>query len=142
MTTRGGDWSWSFYGIWPGEERADTLDKAEWVEKNYPRLSAGGVLVWSARDEQGAEWLIERDPKGQTRRVEAAGAGARWPSYAGHDRWLVWTEVDHRVEYWLLNNPHASDSPLSKLSGPVSAVLEEPPRRPGMCSSPRDLHRR
>lgn len=142
MSTRGGNWTWSLMKWLPGSAALTTLAGPDWVEKNFPRMSGAGRLLWSSRDARGVERVIERNGTAAEQSVEAAGSGARWPSYAGEDRWLLWTATQRRVEYWIVRNPGGMGSPLQTAITLVPPVVEAERVGAAACASPTDLHRR
>lgn len=142
MSTRGGNWTWSLVKLSPATGELTSLAGPDWVEKNFPRMSRAGELLWSSRDGRGVERLIERSGASE-RRIDGVGEGARWPSYSNDDKWIVWTAMRREVEYWIARNPRGAGSPAragSKVAMPDAVV--EPPRAAAGCASPRDLHRR
>jgi TolB protein len=119
MSTRGGGWTWGFFrrAIRGGEY--ETLAGPDWNEKNFPRVGRTGALVWSIRDERGKEFLSERSRGGTVRVLTEAGEGARWPEYSRDESLVLFTVMDHQVEYWIAENI---------LTGPVvgTATLKSP----------------
>jgi len=112
MSTRGGNFTWSLMQLTLGDRSMRALAGPDWVEKNFPRMSSQGFAVWSQYEENGNEFLTERSPRGDIRVWRAAGASAQWPSYSGDGRAIVFTEMDHNVEYWLATNLFSAGSPL------------------------------
>ncbi len=146
MSTRGGNWTWGLFRLSLKDHTLQTLAGPDWVEKNYPRLTADGAMVWNTQDEQRGELLAERSPDGKVRLRPEAGRGVRWPSFWDAGRSIVYTTVEHGVEYWMLENPLGSGSPL--LERPTQARPQQPttPTRPRPIAqlerSPVDLHHR
>lgn len=112
MSTRGGNWTWSFLHRSLADGATKTLAGPDWVEKNFPRMSTGGVLIYSLHEEDGEQYLAERSSDGATRTWKEAGPGARWPSFSIDDRWVLFTTVTRQVEYWLAENPFGAGSPM------------------------------
>jgi TolB protein len=157
MSTRGGNWTWGFFRRALRGGAYTTLAGPDWEQKNYPRQSGSGALIWSATNESGLEVLSERAADGKVRVLEQAGTGARWPSYSRDERLVLFTAVTHRVEYWIAENLDGAGSPL--LASDRGADLNEVKERseaeaPGavactarlpavaLWKSPVDLHRR
>jgi TolB protein len=153
MSTRGGNWTWGFFRRSITGGAYTTLAGPDWDQKNYPRQSGGGALLWSATDASGAEVLSERAADGKARVLEQAGTGARWPSYSRDERLVLFTAVTHRVEYWISENLEGAGSPLLRASPSDEKESSEaaaphagacPVRLPAVAlwKSPVDLHRR
>lgn len=143
MSTRGGNWTWSLMRLVPRRDALMTLAGPDWVEKNYPRMSGTGRLLWSSRDSGGVERVIERRASKPQQIIDGAGDGARWPSYAGGDDYVLWTAMQRRVEYWIARNPHGIGSPLRTASAATAPAVDAEPRTAAVrCASPKDLHRR
>jgi TolB protein len=150
MSTRGGGWTWGFFrrAITGGEY--ETLAGPDYNQKNYPRPGRNGALVWSIVDEQEKELLSERTRDGKVRVLTEAGEGARWPEYSRDESRMLYTVMDHQVEYWIaenvLNGPSVETSSLqSSETEPVvqelqACVQDHVVDRTGR--SPVDLHRR
>jgi len=132
MTTRGGNWTWSFYKLSLRDGSVETLAGPDWVEKNFPRMSVDGNMVWSMHNEYEKEVLAERGPDGKVRILAGAGDGARWPSYSSDGKWILFTTIHRQVEYWLAENPLGAGSPAS--ATPASTVSEaEAEESPAVC---------
>jgi TolB protein len=153
MSTRGGNWTWGFFRRAVAGGPYETLAGPDWNQKNFPRLGRDGFLLWSIHDEQDRELLYERSTSGKVRILEQAGAGARWPSYSSDGSLVLYTVVDHQVEYWLAENIFGAGSPLLKPD--MVTTLDENERPPAelqacntekgrvsLARSPVDLHRR
>ena len=140
MSTRGGNWTWTLYrhGLQTGITEAITA--SDWVEKNYPRASARGDVVWTAVDDAGVPRVMER--RGGTEgAVGRAGAGARWPAYSSDGRYLTYTRLSHRIEFWMIEHPTGIGAPHDAPSTARSLPLRgEPPSTDG--ESPHGFHRR
>lgn len=111
MSTRGGDWTWGFFRLSLEDGRVESLDEPDYLQRNYPRQGADGVLVWTFYGDDGVETLAERTPGGEVRVWTEAGAGARWPSLSADGRRILYTAVERRVEYWLIEHPLGRGSP-------------------------------
>lgn len=147
MSTRGGDWTWGLFQMSLADGKVETLAGPDWEEKNFPRMGPDGAVVWSFHDAKGLERLALRDGNGSVRVLEAAGTGARWPSFATDGRRILFTRVEHEVEFWLAENPLGRGSPALRPAAPASTP--EPARSGarqanwnGPDRSPVDLHRR
>lgn len=153
MSTRGGNWTWGFFRRAVSGGAYETLAGPDWNQKNFPRLGRNGFLLWGIHNEQDRELLCERSPNGKVQILEAAGDGARWPSYSSDESLVLYTVIDHQVEYWLAENVFNTGSPLYEPEI-VTARGETPDRPPELqvCQadhetvklerSPVDLHRR
>ena len=104
MSTRGGNWTWGFFRRNIDGGAYETLAGPDWEQKNFPRVGRGGSLLWSIHDEHDRELLSERGADGKVRILDKAGDGARWPSYSTDEKFVLYTVVDHQVEYWLAEN--------------------------------------
>lgn len=151
MSTRGGNWTWGFFRRAVSGGNYETLAGPDWNQKNYPRPGRSGALIWSIHDEQDRELLCERSPAGKVRVLEEAGAGARWPSYSADESQVLYTVMDHQVEYWIAENVMSAVRPLEAVT---TTPADDPDRLPEtqVCvvdlalekrwRSPIDLHRR
>lgn len=155
MSTRGGNWTWGFFRRSLSGGAYTALAGPDWEQRNYPRQSRGGEMIWSATNESGAEVLSERAADGKVRVLEQASTGARWPSYSRDERQVIFTTVTHRVEYWVAENIEGAGSPLASGARPNDAKESsevESPSEGAACpahatavalwKSPVDLHRR
>lgn len=152
MSTRGGNWTWGFFRRSINGGAYETLAGPDWNQKNYPRLGRSGSLLWSIHDAQDRELISERSPGGKLRVLEAAGAGARWPSYSSDESLVLYTVISHQVEYWLAENVLSLGSPLLEPETTTAAGQFDHPPDMQMCKadqdavklghSPVDLHRR
>lgn len=150
MSTRGGGWTWGFFRRAIGGGEYETLAGPDWNQKNYPRPGRSGALIWSIHDEQDKEFLSERSREGKVRILTEAGEGARWPEYSRDESLVLFTVMEHQVEYWIaenvLNGPSLETTTLS------SADEAEPLQEMQACArdmqvdktgrSPVDLHHR
>ena len=127
MSTRGGGWTWSLYRLSPGDGVLERLVGPDYVEKNFPRQAADGSLVWSRYGEDGRERLALRRPSGEVEEL-AGTAGARWASWHAGTRGVLdtvlYTTVEHTVEYWLVDHPLGRGSPW--FEGDDAPAVPEP----------------
>jgi TolB protein len=130
MSTRGGNWTWGFYELSLASRRFKLLLGPDYTEKNYPRLAPGGALIWSEFDVAGREYLATREASGEKELLRDAGAWARWPSLTADGSRIVFTEVEHTVEYWLAEGLDQAGSPLQTSTASVAARAGEPPVEP------------
>ncbi len=128
MSTRGGNWTWGFFLLDLASEEYKLLLGPDYVEKNYPRLSRRHELLWSEFGADGREYLSLRDSAGRIEMLTEAGTFARWPSFSPDGKSILYTAVDHRVEYWMAEGLTAADSPLNKPATalPVTTRQVEP----------------
>ena len=124
MSTRGGDWTWGFYRLNLGDGQVESLDTPDYTQRNFPRQTPDGTLVWSVYDESGFEVLAERGPDGAVRLWRQSGPGARWPSLSPDGRLVLFTTVERRVEYWLIDHPLGEGSPALEPPRPVDRVAQ------------------
>jgi TolB protein len=145
MSTRGGRWTWGLFELDLTTGALQAFAGPDWNERNYPRFASDGSIAWSSIDERG-EHLTERRRGQQAREVAAAGTRVRWPSYSRDGRFVVFTQVEHTVEYWIAQNPFGRGSPLA--SAPTSAQNADVRMAPAICLGPHEtispvgLHRR
>ncbi len=141
MSTRGGNWTWSLFRLSIASGTLTSLAGPDWIEKNFPRLSRAGQLLWSNRDGRGVERLIEK--RGTHEQPIDGTEGARWPSYSSDETFILWTSMRRDVEYWMAQQPLGVGSPARTVNTVVvPEAAAEPPRAAAACASPRDLHRR
>lgn len=152
MSTRGGNWTWGFFrrAITGGDY--ETLAGPDWNQKNFPRQGRSGALIWSINDEQNRELLAERTPAGKVRVLEEAGVGARWPSYSSDESLVLFTVMDHQVEYWIAENVISGVQSSEELVTTIPADAHDRSPETQVCAvdlavekrwrSPVDLHRR
>ena len=114
MSTRGGNWTWGLYRISVKDGSISTIAVPDYTEKNFPRMSTGGRIVWSEYGEDGLERVREARSAGKRKRLLETTTGGRWPAYSASGRLLLFTTLSRRVEYWLAENLYSSDSPLFK----------------------------
>lgn len=139
MTTRGGNWTWSFFKLSLQDGHVDSLAGPDWVEKNFPRMDADGFTIWSMHGEYDKEVLAERAPKGDVRILSKAGSGARWPSYSSDRAWILFTAIEHQVEYWIAENPFGEGSPLTNSSS-ASGTEEATADNSEVCQAEKIQH--
>ncbi len=131
MSTRGGNWTWGLYRLTLEGGAVETLAGPDWVEKNFIRPGPGGRLLWSTEDERSVSVVAERAKTGEVRLFAGPADDARWPSYTTDGESIVFTQMEHTVEYWLAENPLGPGSPLRD----ASAALLPPPGRPRLAAS-------
>ena len=155
MSTRGGNWTWGFFRRAINGGNYETLAGPDWNQKNFPRQGRSGALIWSINDEQDRELLSERSPSGKVRVLEEAGVGARWPSYSADESQVLYTVMDHQVEYWIAENVPGTVRPVDTAAttdtdatdrlyktAPETHVCAVDLAREKRWRSPVDLHRR
>ena len=156
MSTRGGNWTWGFYLLNLASNKYTLLLGPDYTEKNYPSLGERGDMIWSEFESDGREYLASRDESGRKRLLKEAGAFARWPSVSPDGSKILYTAIDHTVEYWIAEGLNAPDSPLFnrrvQTGGEVSTrnvdqksyaeSAEERPNRSQRRASPVQLHHR
>jgi TolB protein len=111
MSTRGGNWTWGLFRLDTHGGQIEPLTAADYTEKNFPRLAASGVVTFSMYDEHGVERLAQRRADGTLHLLATGGAHARWPSHSSDGRFLLFTEVERKVEYWLGRNVFVNGEP-------------------------------
>ena len=115
MSTRGGGWTWGFFRLSLDDGKVSQIAAPpDYTERNFIRFSRDGWMTWSSYGEDGVEYVEERSPDGRIQRNAAVNRWARWPSYSADRGKLLYTEIEHRVEYWVADNVVAADSPLLK----------------------------
>ena len=144
MSTRGGGWTWGFFQLTLASGTVAPLSSADYTEKNFIRIAHTGHAVWSSYGDDGVEYLMERPPGGKPERIGAAGRWARWPSYSSDGSRILFTAIDHKVEYWVADNVAAPDSPLMQAPPPpsVSTAPSCPPDPAEARMSPVKMHHR
>lgn len=148
MSTRGGNWTWGFFLLSDEDGSIKTLSEPDWNERNYPRLGRDGRLIYSLRDENGAEYLASKPPSQAAKSLVAAGEGARWPSYSKDETQVVFTVVVQQTEFWVADNPagakDVSSAAHKQDSAPQAEGLEINiiPDNPNLRRSPVDMLRR
>lgn len=147
MSTRGGNWTWGFFEMSLATGGVKLLLGPDYTEKNYPHFNAAGALWWSQFEPGGNELLATRQPGGKVTLVHQSAPWARWPSIAPDGRRILFTSIDHRVEYWLAENLLAPESPLQvQGSAQVNTAAEAPPvgepNRSARRASPVQMHHR
>jgi TolB protein len=157
MSTRGGNWTWGFYRLNLASNEYKLLLGPDYIEKNYPTLTGDGELIWSEFDTDGREYLALRGADGRKRLLKEAGSFARWPSASADGKKILYTTIDHNVEYWIAEGLNGAGSPLlskdrqgtsiparARPDGATSSVRpdEESPNRSQRRASPVQLHHR
>ena len=66
----------------------------------------------SVYGKDGIEYLAESLAGGDPTISSAAGPWARWPSDSSNGRLIVYTQIEHRVEYWVAEKLTGPGSPL------------------------------
>ena len=123
MSTRGGEWTWGLFSLSLETGKVHLVTTPDYTEKNFPRPGSDGRTIWSMYDDKGIERLAEKAPEGETRVLEGAGAGARWPSYSSDGSLLLFTTVSHHIEYWLAERSVPSSAPVPQ---PNVSVKDDP----------------
>ena len=146
MSTRGGDWTWSFCRKDIVTGAISTLAGPDYVERNNPRVLPDGALV-STLAAAGIEELYEQLPDGSGRVIAEAGEGVRYPAPSADGRLVVFTRSRRTVEFWIAENVWADGSPVADLGRPVIAPARPAPairqQAPlGPVRSPVDTRRR
>ena len=151
MSTRGGGWTWGFFRRAISGGEYETLTGPDYDQKNFPRAGRSGALIWSIHDEQDKEFLAERSRDGNVKILTEAGEGARWPEYSRDESQVLFTVMEHQVEYWIaenvLNGPSVETATLTPTdqAGPLVQEMQACVRDPLIDKtgrSPVDLHRR
>lgn len=112
MSTRGGEWTWGLFVIDIATGVVHEVVDHDWVEKNFPRMTVDGTVLYSSHDNNGVAWLTEKRPGMAPRHIAEAGAKVRWPSISADGQHVLFTTVDRRTEYWVVDNPLGEDSPI------------------------------
>jgi TolB protein len=126
MSTRGGNWTWGFFKLSLENNTYSTFAGPDYTQRNFPRANRRGDIVSSMYDKDGIEYLAESLAGGAPAISSVAGPWARWPSYSSNGRLIVYTQIQHRVEYWVAENLTGPGSPLqgSKISDASSTNLK------------------
>jgi TolB protein len=122
MSTRGGNWTWGLYNQSLEDGTVGLVASPDYTEKNFPRMDKQGRVLWSAYGEDGAEYLVEKVKGGKPKLLTAAGSWARWSSSSNDGRFILFTNIKHRVEYWLIEVMEAVKS-LSLEFCPIETTL-------------------
>lgn len=104
MSTRGGNWTWGLYTLSLEDGTVGLVARPDYTEKNFPRIDGSGRALWSAYGENGVEYLVEKVGNAKPKTLTAAGGWARWASSSSDGRFVLFTEIKHRVEYWLVED--------------------------------------
>jgi len=151
MSTRGGNWTWGFFKLSLQSGTYSTFAGPDYTQRNSPRANRRGDIVWSMYGNDGREYIAESLVGGAPTISSAAGPWARWPSYSSNGRLIVYTQMEHHVEYWVAQNLTGPGSPLqrpkiSHISSGSSKFDEQLPTNststPPGGSSPVDMHHR
>ena len=150
MSTRGGNWTWGFFKLSLQNNTYSTFAGPDYTQRNFPRANRRGDIVSSVYGKDGIEYLAESLAGGDPTISSAAGPWARWPSYSSNGRLIVYTQIEHRVEYWVAENLTGPGSPLRpKFSNASSGnskldelALENTTSTPSGGSSPVDVFHR
>jgi TolB protein len=134
MSTRGGDWTWGLFRLALADGAVEVVASPDYTAKNFPRMSRNGSIIWSMENDRGVEYLAAKSRHGKIKTLTRAGAGARWPSYSADGRFILFTTVERRVEYWLAENMFAPGSPL--LQHMPAHAAEPPSPRPATENAP------
>ena len=110
MSTRGGGWTWGLFRFDLASGEITGFAGPDYTEKNFVRPGTAGSLLWTQVDASG-ERVVRRTEAGDLEEIEGT-QGGRWPSLSRDGRRLLFTEMSHRVEYWLIENPAGSGSPV------------------------------
>ncbi|MEM9553563.1 MAG: peptidase S9 [Acidobacteriota bacterium] len=121
MSTRGGGWTWGIVTMRLADRAIERLSPSDYTEKNYPEQAPDGRTVWSVFDDNGVQSLVERSTDGAVRSLGEATVGGRWPSYTADGAHILFTSVEHSVEYWLAENVTGPGSPLAAARGSADA---------------------
>jgi len=109
MSTRGGNWTWGFFKLSLQNGTYSTFAGPDYTQRNFPRTNRQGDVVWSMYGKDGIEYLAESSVDNALR---GADSWARWPSYSSDGRLIIYTQIEHRVEYWIAENLRGPGSPL------------------------------
>lgn len=112
MSTRGGDWSWGFFHLSVADGSVKPLSAPGGVERNHPRWYGSNTVIFTDSDDKGTEHLAVAAIGGRPERLPGIEPGARWPSASTDGQRLVYTLIEHRVEYWVAEGLRGAGSPL------------------------------
>lgn len=101
MSTRGGNWTWGLYNLSVVDGTVSLIAPPDYTEKNFPVLDKQGRALWSAYDADGIERIVEKSKQGKLQTIKAAGDWARWASSSNDGRYILYTTIKHKVEYWM-----------------------------------------
>ena len=132
MSTRGGNWTWGFFKLSLQNSTFSTLAGPDYTQRNFPRANRQGDVVSSMYSKDGREYIAESLAGGAPTILSAGEPWTRWPSYSSDGRLIVYTKLEHKVEYWVAENLTGPGSPLqhpkvSNTSGGNSKLDEQPP---------------
>jgi len=151
MSTRGGNWTWGFFKLSIQDGTYSTFAGPDYTQRNFPRANRQGDVIWSMYGKDGKEYIAENLAGGTPTILSGGGSWARWPSYSSDGKLIVYTQIEHHVEYWLAENVTQPGSPiqptkLSNVSGESSTLnkqaLENTTSTAPHESSPRDMYHR
>ena len=147
MSTRGGNWTWGFFKLSLQNSTYSTFAGPDYTQRNFPRANRRGDIVSSMYGKDGIEYITESLAGGVPAVSSAAGPWARWPSYSSNGRLIVYTQIEHRVEYWVAENLTGPGSPLqppniSNAGGGNSKLDEQATASASGGSSPVDMFHR
>lgn len=159
MSTRGGNWTWGFFLLTLASNDYKLLMGPDYTEKNYPRLDTNREIIWSEFDLDGKEYLATRNSKGENQLLKEAGSFARWPSLSPDGQIILYTTLNHSVEYWIAEGLNSPQSPLKNPANQIQVTSCSPkkeetssqqqnaasarsPNRSGRRASPVQLHHR
>jgi TolB protein len=131
MSTRGGNWTWGFFKLSLENGSYSTFAGPDYTQRNFPRANSRGDIVSSMYGKDGKEYLAESLAGGAFTISSAAGPGARWPSYSSNGKLILYTQIEHKVEYWVAENLTGPGSPLqqpkvSNTGSGNSKITEQP----------------
>jgi TolB protein len=133
MSTRGGNWTWGFFRLSLENSTFSTVAGPDYTQRNFPRANRQGDLVSSMyNSKDGREYIAESHAGGTPTIVSACEPWARWPSYSSDGRLIVYTQLEHKVEYWIAEHVTGPASPLqhqtaaSNVSSATSKLDEQP----------------
>ena len=112
MSTRGGNWTWGFFKLSLQNSTYSIVAGPDYTTRNFPRVNSGGDIVWSMYGKDGKEYLAESLAGGAPTISSAAEPWVRWPSYSSDGKLIVYTQLEHHVEYWIAENLTEPGSPL------------------------------
>jgi TolB protein len=123
LSTRGGAWSWGFFRLDIDTEKIEAVVAPDSVEKNFPRITCAGSLIFSMYDTRGTEYLAEFTGSGPIRKLEGSEDWARWPSCTADGRFILYTTITHRTEYWVADGLGTTDSPFLSANSNIRSSL-------------------
>ena len=113
MSTRGGNWTWGFFKLSLEDSTFSAFAGPDYTQRNFPRANHQGDVVSSMyNSKDGREYIAESLAGGAPTILSAGEPWARWPSYSSDGRLIVYTQLEHKVEYWVAENLTGPGSPL------------------------------